>query len=1681
MKNNKENNNAKTQINKLVAVAAATAVSLGTVVNMESAAFAATDTTNPDANMVGSGLLGTTITPVAPTGLTVAAGDGTITANWVSSTDGTDSYKVTYSTSSTFAAASTVNVVSTDNTEIITGLKPLTTYYVKVAGISAGVVGTYSTVVTAKTFGAPAAPTSLKLTVGVKSLSGSWVAPTVVNGSPVTGYSVQYSADSTFATGVTTVDTVSPAYVIPGLADGGKYYVRVAAKNALGQSAYTAAVSATTAVAPLAAQTVTATAAAGSSTVAWKAPTSTGGVALTGYRVEYSKDANFATVAGSMNVAGTVLTAVVKPLDANTAYYYRVIAINGVGEAPASNVASATSFPVASAPATASATAGVASAVIKWTAPASNGGSPVTGYKVEYSTSADFSGSKTVNAASTAVSATLTGLTAGATYYVRVAATTLAGTGAYASTTVKVFSAPASPASVNVLGGAANFKATWVAPADNGGTAITGYRLEYSTDSTFATGVKTVSVASTVLTSTVTALPASTTYYVRVVALNAAGASVASTPLSVSTVAAPDAPVLSSVKSSATTTGPNLVATWTATPNLYGQVLTNYSLQYSTDSTFATGVKTVLTKSLTTTIASLPSSTKYYVRVAALSAAGTGAYSAPLSVTTVASAAIPVNVTASVSTAKSVTINVPVVAGVTKTTVQASLASTFTSPITVTAVNGKATFTGLAEGTVYSFRAQDTNSVGASGYSATVTASTLAAPVTNVATSNVGVGSATLTWTASASTVTGYNVYKDGILLGSVASGVTSFDVSGLNEGTSYVLSVAAVNASGESAKVDTSVKTSISAPGPVTNLAASAVNPDSVTLSWSGSTAGGTVASYNIYEDGIIVGSAPAGATSFTVSALSENTSYVFSVEAVNVSGVSAKVNVSAKTGISLPSAVVNVVATNVSTNSASISWSGGLGGGGVVSYNIYKDGVLVGNVGYGLTSYNVTGLAEDTSYVLSVEAVNSTGVSGVQSVTVKTLFSAPSVVNGLAASNVTSSGASLSWNAASGKVDGYKIYKDGVLAGITANTSYDLNNLSDGTVYNIDVVAYNSTGDSIPVRVSFTTVDVVSAVTNLAGVNKFDVNGDQYAHITWTANPEAATYNVYKNGVLLGSSGLYVTSYDAPLNIAEEATFSVVAVKADGVTKSVAADVIVKAAAVYAVNNVHVNSVGQHTANVAWDAQARALSYDVYANGAKVGNTVSASYKFTTLNSDAVNNVSVVAVYSDGNSKASSFAVKTLGNVAPVVNVSNVVPDAASLEWDSVAGVESYQVVNGSGVVVSEINVSGQTAHHITYDVKNLQANTSYTYSVKAVMIDGVSSVSVPVKTSALTDISLHVASNSYTSADIAWTQAPGASGYRVSGWGLDVTLPANATSYTVTGLTPGGMMTSYTVTPIYSFGDGITGTVYLTGMRLPNPENWAGVANSTTSATLSWSEPAVSGATLQAHDLFLDGMYVATVPAGTTSYTFTGLKANTSYFMSVNSVYNVGSSFQSGVSVKTPLYDAWPVASVDTYAISATSVNVGWKRIFNDPNLVSYTIKMNGVKLIDIDPTSSFYVVNGLTGGTTYNFTVTANYTFGSSTPVASSVTTLPAPIPAPAASYDATVITSNSIQMVWKNWRDPDVVSFTLTKNGVKVIDIDPTSSFFVFNGLASNTSYTFGIKVNYTYGTSTEVFTTAKTL
>ena len=165
--------------------------------------------------------------------------------------------------------------------------------------------------------------------------------------------------------------------------------------------------------------------------LAWTAPASTGGSAITGYNIEVSPNGTSGWTDQVANTGNANTTYAHTGLTAGTTRHYRVSAINANGTGVPSNVDSATTGTTTpGAPTGLAATANGPSQIdLAWTAPASTGGSAITGYNIEVSPNGTSSWSDLVaDTNSTATTYAHTGLTAGDTRHYRVSAINAVGT-----------------------------------------------------------------------------------------------------------------------------------------------------------------------------------------------------------------------------------------------------------------------------------------------------------------------------------------------------------------------------------------------------------------------------------------------------------------------------------------------------------------------------------------------------------------------------------------------------------------------------------------------------------------------------------------------------------------------------------------------------------------------------------------------------------------------------------------------------------------------------------------------------------------------------------------------------------------------------------------------------------------------------------------------------------------------------------------------------------------------------------------------------------------------------------------------------------------------------------------------------------------------------------------------------
>ena len=493
----------------------------------------------------------------------------------------------------------------------------------------------------------PGAPTSLTATAsGTTTIDLSWTAPGDNGGSAITGYRIEVSPNGTssWTNRVADTGTTATTYSHTGLDAGTTRHYRVSAINSVGTGAASSTDNATTDDAaptePGAPTSLTATA-SGTITIdlSWTAPGDNGGSAITGYRIEVSPNGASSWTNRVADTGTTATTYSHTGLDAGTTRHYRVSAINSVGTGAASNVDDATTDDAAptepGAPTSLTATAsGTTTIDLSWTAPGDNGGSAITGYRIEVSPNGASSWTNRVaDTGTTATTYSHTGLDAGTTRHYRVSAINSVGTGAAsnvdnATTDAAATTVPGAPTSLSATAsGTTTIDLSWTVPADNGGSAITGYRIEVSPNGTSSWTNRVADTGTTATTYSHTGLDAGTTRHYRVSAINSVGTGAASNVDNATTDAAaptePGAPTSLTATASGTTT---IDLSWTAPSDNGGSSITGYRIEVSPNGSSGWSNRVADTGTTATTYShtGLSAGTTRHYRVSAINSVGTG-------------------------------------------------------------------------------------------------------------------------------------------------------------------------------------------------------------------------------------------------------------------------------------------------------------------------------------------------------------------------------------------------------------------------------------------------------------------------------------------------------------------------------------------------------------------------------------------------------------------------------------------------------------------------------------------------------------------------------------------------------------------------------------------------------------------------------------------------------------------------------------------------------------------------------------------------------------------------------------------------------------------------------------------------------------------------------------------------
>ena len=581
--------------------------------------------------------------PEAPLNLTATAdGPSVIDLDWDAPSSGASAiidYQVEVSANSGGPWTLLTTPVLTEFRH--TGLTPGDTRHYRVRARNANGFGPWASVVNATTSTGtpPGPPRALTATaVGSSAIELSWRAPLSSGSSAIIGYRIEGSSTRTGVWSDLVVDTrtTRTTYGDTGLAPNTTRYYRVSAINSFATGDPSNIDGDITPLrVPNAPGRLTARA-RGLSVIEldWTAPSSGGTSRVTGYRIQWSSTGSSGWRTLEANTGSTTRRYTDDGLSPGTTRYYRVAAISAAGTSTWSNVADATTddLTVPGAPtglrATPSGVRGSDRILLTWTRPATDGGSPITGYQIERSLSR--SGPWVIHVASTGSAATTylhTGLAPGTTRFYRVRALNAQGHGDPSNVREGTTNAapPGQPRNLSArAAGPTSITLTWEAPSSDGGERITGYTIQRRGphDGTWITIQR--NTGSTATTFTDTGLQPATAYRYQVAAINRVGAGQWSFETRTGTHPdVPSAPFSLTARAVGTS---RIDLSWSAPRHTGGAPILGYRVEASSNEGRTWNIIRRNTNSPSPTFSDLnlePATTRHY-RVSAINTAGTG-------------------------------------------------------------------------------------------------------------------------------------------------------------------------------------------------------------------------------------------------------------------------------------------------------------------------------------------------------------------------------------------------------------------------------------------------------------------------------------------------------------------------------------------------------------------------------------------------------------------------------------------------------------------------------------------------------------------------------------------------------------------------------------------------------------------------------------------------------------------------------------------------------------------------------------------------------------------------------------------------------------------------------------------------------------------------------------------------
>ncbi len=839
-------------------------------------------------------------------------------------------------------------------------------------------------------------------------------------------------------------------------------------------------------------------------------------------------------------------------------------------------------------------------------------------------------------------------------------------------------------------------------------------------------------------------------------------------------------------------------------------------------------------------------------------------------------------------------------------------------------------------------------------------------------------------------------------------------------------------------------------APTAPSNLVSTNQTTNSISLSWGASTDNVGVTGYDIYQGNTLVGSVNGTTTTFTLSNLTINTSYSFTVKAKdaanNISGASNQLTISTLADTQAPSIPANLISPNQTNTSVSLSWTASTDNVGVTEYDIFQGSTQVGTVNGTTTSFLVSALTINTPYVFTVAAKDAAGNMSSKSAALNISTTnivpdtqAPTAPSNLTSTNQTFNSISLSWGVSTDNVGvtGYDIYQGNTFVGSVngTTTAFTVNNLTINTSYSFTVkakdAANNISGASNQLTIStLGDTQAPSIPANLISPNQTNTS----VSLSWTASTDnigVTEYDIFQGGTQVGTVNGTTTSFlVSALTINTPYVFTVAAKDAAGNMSSKSAvlnisttNIVPDTQAPTAPSNLTSTNQTFNSISLSWGASTDNVGvtgYDIYQGNTFVGSvngttttftvnnlTINTSYSFTVKAKDAANNIS---------GASNQLTISTLADTqAPSIPANLISPNqtntSVSLSWTASTdniGVTEYDIFQG-GTQVGTVN--GTTTSFL---VSALTINTPYVFTVAAKDAAGnMSSKSAVLNISTTNNVpdtqapsapsnltSSNQTNNSISLNWIASTDNVGVTGYDI--------FQGNTQVGTVNGTTLNYVAQNLTANTSYDFtvkAKDAAGNISAAGTKLtisttnvqdtqpPTiPLNLISTSRSINTVSLSW-DPSTDNVGVTGYEIYSGATLIGNV--NSTSFIVTSLIPSTGYTFTV--LAKDAASNKSGLSNPVTIST---LSAPDTQAPSAPgnlisgsqtskSISIQWALSADNVGVVGYDIYNGNSLIASVGSTENSYIILNLQPSTSLNLTVKAKDAAGNISPASNSV--------------------------------------------------------------------------------------------